>query len=195
VERQPVTQEAFEATLSHLPAVVADLLRLMRLTGCRPTEACCIARCEVDTTTTPWVWTPRKHKTQGRGRKRVIAIGPRARAILERWWQGKPDDVPTFTRDDLKPACDGITPMRALRTSQRRFDYADVRRRVQKACELAGVERWCPYQVRHAHLTELRESAGRDVAQAQAGHSNGSVTERYAKPSVGLQAAALEAIG
>ena len=195
IEREPVPADVFEATLALMPKVLGDLLHFMWLTSCRPSEACRIARCEVDTTREPWVWSPRTHKTKRRGKRRHIAVGPRARAILLRWWAGKGDGDPVFGRDDMEPPAGSVVKFRALRTDQEPFDSADLARRVARTCKANGIPHWSPYQVRHSGLSELRAAGGVDAAQAQGGHSSVQVTERYARPSVARQAAAVEALG
>jgi integrase len=45
----PVADTVVDATLPHLPVVIADMVRLERLTGCRPAEVCSIRPCDVDT--------------------------------------------------------------------------------------------------------------------------------------------------
>lgn len=194
--RQPVPAEAVEATCSHLPPVVADLLRFVMLTGSRPGEAEAACRAEFDTSGTTWIWQPRHHKTTHLGKSRVIAVGPKARQILKRWWSGKTGDAVIFSRSDLQRAKTSSTiRMRPLRKAGDKFESGDLRQRVQRAAKKAGVERWCPYQLRHTGLTETRKAGGLDAAQAQAGHSSGSTTERYAKPDITRQAQAIERIG
>ena len=46
---QPVEDSVVNATLEFLPPLVADMVRLQRLTGCRPEEVCLIRPCDVDT--------------------------------------------------------------------------------------------------------------------------------------------------
>lgn len=45
----PVSDDIVDATLPYLPAVVADMVRFERLTGCRPREVCIVRPCDVDT--------------------------------------------------------------------------------------------------------------------------------------------------
>lgn len=84
----PVEDHVVDATLPHLPTVVADMVRLQRLTGARPGEVCVIRPCDIDRTAnethgnTIWLYRPESHKTEHHGRTRVIAIGPRGQAIL-----------------------------------------------------------------------------------------------------------------
>jgi integrase len=84
-ERQPigpVPRPVVDATLPHLPPVVADMVRLQSLTGCRPGEVCILRPCDVDRSGKVWSFRPASHKTEHHGRERVICIGPRAQEIL-----------------------------------------------------------------------------------------------------------------
>jgi integrase len=77
-----VEDAIIEATLPHLPATVADMVRLQRLTGARPGEVCAVRPADIDRTSEVWRYTPAEHKTEHHGKRRVIAIGPRAQAVL-----------------------------------------------------------------------------------------------------------------
>ncbi|MBL8826296.1 MAG: hypothetical protein JNM18_04870, partial [Planctomycetaceae bacterium] len=78
----PVADTVVDATLPSLPAVVADMVRLQRLTGARPNEICSMKVGEVNRTDSVWQYRPGHHKTEHHGRARVILIGPKAQAIL-----------------------------------------------------------------------------------------------------------------
>jgi integrase len=78
----PVTDTSVNATLPHLPAVVADMVRFQRLTGARPAEVCLIRPCDVDTSEAVWSYRPESHKTEHHGRDRVIFIGPKGQDVL-----------------------------------------------------------------------------------------------------------------
>ncbi len=79
---KPVSDAAVEATLTHLAAVVADMVRFQRLTGCRPAEACIVRPCDVSTAGDVWEYRPAAHKTQHHGHERVVFIGPKAQDVL-----------------------------------------------------------------------------------------------------------------
>jgi integrase len=79
---RPVDDAVVETTRAHLPAVVADMVRFQRLTGCRPDEVCIVRPCDVDMSQDVWIYRPESHKVQHRGRERIIAIGPRAQDVL-----------------------------------------------------------------------------------------------------------------
>ncbi len=79
----PVHDDAVQATLLHTPEVIADMVRLQRLCGCRPAEVCIIRPCDVDTTGEIWVYRPESHKTKYRGRGRMIFVGPQGQDVLQ----------------------------------------------------------------------------------------------------------------
>jgi integrase len=78
----PVEDALVNATLPHLPAIVADMVRLQRLTGARPGEVCQLRPCDVDRSGDVWEYRPPDHKTAYRGRERVIYVGPQAQDVL-----------------------------------------------------------------------------------------------------------------
>ncbi len=73
-----VADDIIEATLARLPAIVADMVRFQRLTGCRPGEVCCLRPGDVRRTDDAgraldvWEYRPARHKTEHHGRDRVI---------------------------------------------------------------------------------------------------------------------------
>lgn len=78
----PADDAIVDATLPHLPAVVADMVRLQRLIGCRPGELCQMRPRDVDTSGAVWCYTPESHKTEHHGKQRRIYIGPKGQDIL-----------------------------------------------------------------------------------------------------------------
>jgi len=71
-----------EATLPHVPEVIADMIRLQRLTGARPGEICSLRPGDIDRSGEVWLYIPREHKTEHHDKSRMIALGPQAQAIL-----------------------------------------------------------------------------------------------------------------
>lgn len=78
----PVADDVVDATLPHLPHHVRAMIQLMRYTGMRPNEVCGLTFAQVDRTGEVWTYTPRKHKTAHKGKRRVIPFGPSARKVL-----------------------------------------------------------------------------------------------------------------
>lgn len=55
-EVKPVENAVVEATLPHLPEIVADMVRFQRLTGTRPGEVCGLRPADIDRTEEVWKW-------------------------------------------------------------------------------------------------------------------------------------------
>jgi integrase len=83
---RPIRDEDVDAALPFLNRHVAGLVEFQRLTGCRPGEACAVRRCDLDTGGAVWLFRPPHHKTAWKGKSRVIAIGPRAQALLKEFF-------------------------------------------------------------------------------------------------------------
>lgn len=81
----PVDDVKVEAALGHFPEVVADMVRLERLTGMRPVEVCMLRPCDLDRSKEAWIYRPESHKTEHYSRERIIPIGPRAQKVLLRY--------------------------------------------------------------------------------------------------------------
>ena len=57
---QPVADATINATLPYLSAIVADMVRFQRLTGCRPAEVCILRPCDVNTDSEVWEYRPER---------------------------------------------------------------------------------------------------------------------------------------
>ena len=88
---QPADDEVVEATLPHLTPVVADMVRLQRLTGMRPGELCILRPCDINRANDVWVYYPKRHKTMNAGRERPIFIGPRGQKLLAKYLDRDPE--------------------------------------------------------------------------------------------------------
>ena len=82
---EPVTA----APMDDVDAVIADstpslggMLRVMRLTGMRPGEACIMRWEDIERRDTIWIYRPSHHKNEWRRHPRVVVIGPRAQGII-----------------------------------------------------------------------------------------------------------------
>jgi len=79
---QPVADTTVDATMPNLPPIVADMVRLQRLTGARPGEVCQLRPMDLDRSSNVWLYRPASHKTEYHGRDRIIYIGPKAQDVL-----------------------------------------------------------------------------------------------------------------
>jgi integrase len=75
---RPVPESVINSTLPHLPAVIADMVRLQRLTGARPGEIVQLRAVDIDRSGVVWEFRPERHKTEHHDRDRVIFFGPQA---------------------------------------------------------------------------------------------------------------------
>jgi integrase len=79
---EPVDDAVVEATVPHLAPIVADMVRLQRLTGARPGEICRLRPVDIDRSGEVWSYVPAECKTEHHGKRRTIFVGPKAQAIL-----------------------------------------------------------------------------------------------------------------
>jgi integrase len=198
-----VSDEVVEATLPHLPPVIADLVRFIRYAGCRPGEACGIRPCDIEQTGPVWTWTLASHKTAWRDHERVVMLGPRAQAVLRPYLDrlAKTPDGYCFSPRDSEEQRNQerrqnrqspMTPSQQARKRSAspkrpprdRYEDAALNRCIRRACEKAGIPRWTPLQLRHAAGTEARQAGGGlDAAQVRLGHKNANITQVYAEVS------------
>jgi integrase len=82
---KPVPEASVEVTLPFLPPVIRAMVRLQLLTGMRPTEVCIMRACDIDMTGRVWVYRPHEHKTQTKGKRREVYIGPRGQEVIRPW--------------------------------------------------------------------------------------------------------------
>ena len=89
---KPVDEQTIQASLQHLPVVVADMVRFQQLTGCRPGELFVLRPCDVDRSSDIWTYCPGSHKTQHHDHVRRVHIGPQAQSILHPYLFRCPQD-------------------------------------------------------------------------------------------------------
>jgi len=158
----PVDQDTIDATLPYLGDQCKAMVKIQLLLACRPGELVTMRPREIDQSQAVWVYRPRSHKTEHRGKSRIIPIGPRARLLLSPWL---PDDPDQFVFSSYRGHIG--TP-----------GYAKA---IRVACERAGIPAWTPNQLRHSGATRIRQQASLDAAQVILGYSNINMTETYAE--------------
>ncbi|QDU56748.1 tyrosine-type recombinase/integrase [Aeoliella mucimassa] len=200
-ETERITQvddAVIDATLLHLPPMVADMVRFQRLTSARPGEVCSLSPGDIDRSGEVWIYRPAEHKTEHFEKDRVVAIGPQAQAILKQY-------LGRLETDYCFSPAESERMRRALATARRttplscgnrrgtnrktspkrsandRYTTASYRRAIHRACDKAGVDKWSPNRIRHTASTEIRKRFGIDAARAVDGHGSTSTTEIYAE--------------
>ena len=203
----PVADEVVDATLPHLSPVVQDMVAFQRHTGARPGEVCTLRPCDVDRSGDVWLYRPESHKTEHHDRGRIIAIGPKAQAVLLPYLLREatafcfsPRESEVRRREALRES--RVTPMtpsqearrpksRPRRCAKDRYTKDSYRRAVARAVELVNEARekvgadplphWHPNQLRHSMGTEVRRQYGLEGAQVVLGHAKANTTEIYAE--------------
>ena len=78
----PIEDRTVNQTLPLLSSKIGDMIKLQRLTGMRPGEVVIIRPCDIDRNGDVWTYQPERHKTEHKGKSRVIYLGPKAQQIL-----------------------------------------------------------------------------------------------------------------
>jgi len=204
-----VPDEIVEKTLPHMTPVIADMVRVQRLIGCRPKEIRIMRFCDIDRETYEdvWIYTPSTHKTENiTNEESPIAIGSRAQTILTPYLMDKADTPEAYL---FSPAdsvrFQNIEKRRKRKTLNKNGQVQPSHRNrkkktpkkvpgdhytkssyylgIARACKKAGVPRWHPYQLRKAAAVEARKKGGRDAAQAVMRHKNFKTTETFYAPA------------
>ncbi|TWU34924.1 tyrosine-type recombinase/integrase [Novipirellula artificiosorum] len=193
-----VPDSIIDATLKHLPKVVADMVRIQRLTSARPGEVCSMAPVDIDSSGDVWIYRPSEHKTEHFEKDRVIAIGPRAIAILTPYMDRSDDEFCFSPRESERRRREAATKRRKTspkagnrpgtnrvaspkRKASNRYVTDSYRRAIHRVCDNHNIEKWSPNRIRHTASTEIRKRFGIDAARAVDGHGSTSTTEIYAE--------------
>jgi integrase len=159
---RPVSDEVIEATLPELAKrckMAADMVRIQRLCGCRPSELLMLTGSGIDRSDPEvWTFTPAEHKTAHHDKARVILFGPQAIRLLTPWL------------------------LRAGNGKIFRYKSRDgYRQAIKRAAQRAGQPEWFPNQLRHANGTAVRKQFGLEGSQVILGHSSADITQIYAE--------------
>ena len=195
---QPVLLEIVEKTLEHLPKIIADLVRLQMLMGCRPGEVVQLKPGRIDRSGEIWLFSPESHKNEHHGHDRTIAIVSEAQDILKPYLLRDADAYCFDPREviEQRKRNKRLNRKKPLRYEKRKtkttakiggkavkdhYTTDSYRRAITRACKAADVETWGPNRLRHARATEIRELFGLEGAQLFLGHKSAAITQTYAK--------------
>jgi integrase len=187
----PADPRAVEAALPFLPAMPRAIVRLLQLTGCRPSEILSMTPGELDRSGEPWLLRPRWHKLARKGKRREIPLGAQARAVLSPWLLGVAPNERVFTaqrseqkrqRERGEARATPRWPSHLARNEAKRkakpartpgdcYRHSTLRTALRRACLRAGVAPIAPYQLRHLKATETQLAYGLEAAAAVLGDS------------------------
>lgn len=141
----PVPEDRIQAIQPFVSRQIWGMICFMKLTGARPGEAATIRWCEIDAEGSVWIYRPSRHKTQHKGRKRLIAIGPEAQRVLNEF-PGKDTDYVFRPQESLN---EFVTQSYALKATRRKvgnhYSLNSLPSAIKIACEKAFN---CPAELR-----------------------------------------------
>jgi integrase len=193
----PVEDVVVNATIPHLPPIIADMVRFQRLVGCRPSEVCGLKPSQIDRAKEVWEARLDEHKTAHHGLERTLYIGPQAQTVLLPYllrnanaYCFDPSEGERKRRQEKHAA--RTTPLKygnrpgskKARTKRRVgncYTAHSYARAISRAAEAAGVSHWAPNQLRHYAATKVRKEFGIEAAQVTLGHSQIGTTQVYAE--------------
>jgi integrase len=198
---KPVPEAFVDAVLPFVLPPVAAMVELQRLTGMRPGEVCAMRACDLDVSGPVWLYRPPRHKTAWRGRERVIALGPKAQAVIKpfltldtsaslfsprRALAERAAVLRAKRKSRVQPSQQNRRRSRPQRSPGDRYTVTAYATAVRRACVKAGVPQWHPGQLRHNHATAVRKAYGLEAAQVALGHAQASITQVYAERDLTL---------
>jgi integrase len=195
---EPVPEPDIDPVLARCLPVVADMARLQLLTGMRPGELVQIRPMDMDRTGAVWIYRPQTHKTEHHGAARPIFIGPQAQAILSRYLRGRATDHCFSPREALerrRAELGQAATFSETRGPRTHYTTQSYGRAIRVACDLAGVKRWHPHQLRHNAATRIRAEFGPDVARAILGQRTLQAAAIYAELDMDAAAKAAAKLG
>lgn len=195
--RVPANLEDVEAVIPHLPRQLAAIVRLLLLTGARPSEVLNLKRGDIDVIE-GGVWAAKvdHHKLSYMGKQRRIFFGPKAQAVLRPFMLRKDNEF-LFSpieayREWLQEQCNSQeckdkprrpnqkdNPRKTDRTLGECYLSTSLNRAIRRVCDEHGITPWTPYQLRHLAATTIEASADLETASAILGHSGLNITQVY----------------
>lgn len=137
---------------------LATMVELQLESGMRSGELCSMAIEHLARQDGAWVYRPAEHKTEHKGRQRVVLIVGTGERLLTRWIADQQITAgPIFA----------MTP-------------DSYRQAIQRALKRSGLARWTPHQLRHAMAARTRSEYDLDMVQALLGHASSRTSEHYA---------------
>ena len=193
---KPVAASDVEAALPYMPRPVAAMVRLQLLSGCRPGEVTSMRGRDLTPGEPNWEYRPLSHKNDWRGMSRVIALGPKAQAIVKEFMKPDPEAFLFSPQDTVERLHEARAQQRISkptpselgrrchapgRRHRLNYDRRTYRQAIVRACQKANLDPWSPLQLRHTTATTIRAKYGLEAAQAVLGHARADVTQVYAE--------------
>ena len=194
-KRRNVSDEIIKRTLPFLSTVVAAMVTLQRLLGCRPSEIFNMRAGEItaDAGHELWYYIPGHHKCERYyeevDEEKIIPLGKAEQQLLAPFLTGKTSEQAVFSPRQAVQEC----PQNSAKRVGEFYNRSSYRTAVQRGIKRANrkflsegqkpIPIWTPYQLRHQAATALALAKGRDgdkLAAALLDHASVSTTRnRY----------------
>lgn len=205
----PVPVEHVEATLPHLRAPVAAMIRLQMLAGMRPGEVLALKPGQIERGEGLWIYRPEKNKNSWRDQTRTVYLGPQAMAILLPFMDRAADAycfspkeggrASKLHRDHYDNQTYPRAVARAIAAANTTKACADCKKVKPEnrcaACKAQAIPAWHPNQCRHTVGTRVRAMGGPDAARTVLGQKSLKATEIYAERDEATAAEIMRKIG
>ncbi|MFL5330470.1 MAG: tyrosine-type recombinase/integrase [Gemmataceae bacterium] len=214
---RPVSTASVNCVLPLLPVAIKAMIQVQLASSARPQDIVNMRVIDIDRSSAVWEFRPLRHKTEhhnpdgNQDLDRVVYLGPKAQEILQPWVDAQPEgymfspivseQIRNAERRALRTS--PLTPSQAARRPRARrqamlrcqYDVSSYRRAVRRACITAGIAVWCPNQLRHTRLSEIRKGFGLEAARVCGGHREIGVTQIYAEQDCDLARRVMAATG
>ena len=202
-KRTVVSDHDLKGVMEYLQPIYRDIIQLLRITGMRPKELCSLRIRDLDRSGDIWIYHPKNHKTEWKGKDRVIAFGERSQSVLKRHLTGRKPTEYIFSpkrvmterwQIQAQNRKSKVSPYQQARAEWRKpkkyarfspsLETNTIANRLREACKRALSDKkisraWTLYELRHTAITEVRLKAGVESAQHFAGHSTIATQDYY----------------
>lgn len=189
---RPVPSKDIKAIESFVSPQIRALIQLQLYTAARAGELLKMRPIDLDMTGDVWSFQLEKHKTEYRGLKRIIYIGPRGQEIIRPFLKGRPINQYLFSPREAEVHRHSQTEIHR-RPDQKKnlkktsriirdcYSVDSYRRAIHRACVKTNIPVWTPHRLRHTSATDIREDYGLEAAQVFLGHASCDITQVYAE--------------
>lgn len=181
-----VPEEDVMETIKYLHKPVADMVRVHWFTGMRSSEVCNLRKCDITIEDSGlWRYQPYTHKTDMKGKERIIFLGPKCIEILQPYYDACVENEFMFSPLKTMEYINRNAKNRSVWTRKfgDHYNASTYYYAIRQAVLRSGVPYWYPHQLRHSFATIMTNTYGAESAKESLGHSTVRTTEGYIDPS------------
>ena len=199
-EREDIAREIVERTLPFLLPVYRAIIRILLLTGARPSEILRLKVGDIDRSNPKiWVYRPVQHKTARKKKHRTLVFGAKEQAILLPYMDKKDQNSAVFAPADAiaeRKAVQRASRKTSVQPSQQRRDEhrkrhpnprikghfssntvgcalkAAIEKANRKLSPDKTIPSWTLYQLRYSFISEMVEQHDENIVALMVGHTD-----------------------